>query len=187
MESATDESDSENHGEDVGGDGETVSERSHQYTTTDDEDDDMERIATEDRDHITMSVTVDVSGMSERSVAVLERLAQAYEQSFEEVVAKNRDYSWSFLKTGCKLAASDADPFDNAVRSIIYGLLTRTGDKRERLVENVYGQGDASVSDEPAVTAREAANYYQFIAFVLEHPQLASSFLTTDSGGSHGI
>jgi hypothetical protein len=144
-------------------------------STAEDDEDDFETI--DDMQHLTMEVTVPVGDMDETSVEVLQAIARQFEQSFEEIVAKNRDYSWSFLRTGAKLAATDGDPFDSPVRSQTYGLLTRSGDKRERLIENVYGDGDASVSDDPATTALEAANYYQFIAFVLDNPELASSVL----------
>jgi len=71
------------------------------------------------------------------------------------------------------LAQSEGTVFDNAVRSQVDGLLHRSGDKRERLIENVYGEGSSVVSDEPAVTARENANYYQFMSLILANPQLA--------------
>jgi len=77
------------------------------------------------------------------------------------------------LTTGAKLAQSEGTPFESAVRSQSYGLLTRIGDKHERLIENVYGDGSQEVSDEPAITAREASNYFQFLSFVLANPQLA--------------
>jgi len=125
--------------------------------------------------HVTMEVTVDVSDMDDDGRAEIATLAEQYEDSFREVVAKNRDYSWSFLTTGTKLTQSAGTPFDSPTRSQAYGLLTRAGDKRERLVENVYGDGDAAVSDDPSVTAMEAANYYQFLAFILANPTLAKA------------
>jgi len=140
-------------------------------------EDDFDTIDSETRQHVTMEATVPVGDMDSQSTQVLQILARQFEDAFNEIVAKNRDYSWSFLRTGAKLAATDGDPFDSPVRSQTYGLLTRSGDKRERLIENVYGDGDASVSDDPATTALEAANYYQFVAFVLDNPELASSVL----------
>lgn len=158
--------------------------KSHPTTTVGDtkmdeteEDDEFSTLTSGQKDHITMSVTVDVSDMDIRDRTVLDVLAEMYENNFMEVVEKNRDYGFSFLRTGCKLAGTDATPFDNPTRSQAYGLLTRTGDKRERLIENVYGDGDSRVSDEPAVTAQEAANYYLFLAFVLDNPDLAAEFL----------
>lgn len=136
----------------------------------------MSTIDSADREQITMEVTMDVHDLDNRAVTVLEKLAAMYEQAFIEVVEKNRDYGFSFLKTGAKLSQSGGTPFETASRSQAYGLLTRTGDKRERLIENVFGDGDAAVSDDPATTAQESANYYMFLAFVLDNPELASSF-----------
>lgn len=136
----------------------------------------LQRIPADEMDHVTMSVTEDVSDMECRDREVLFELAELYEESFVEVVAKNRDYSWSFLKTGGKIAMTDATPYDTAVRSQVDGLLHRTGDKRERLMEKVFGDGDASVSDPAWKTATEVANYYLFMAFILKNPELASSF-----------
>jgi hypothetical protein len=147
------------------------------WSDTDVENEDISTIDAEDRDTITVNVTVDVSDLDADDTAVLTELASQYENGFREVVQKNRDYGMSFLRTGEKLAATPADPFENATRSQAYGLLTRSGDKRERLIENVYGDGDAAVSDSPAQTAAEAANYYHFLAFVLGNPDLASGFL----------
>lgn len=129
-----------------------------------------------DRESITMEVTVPVDDMNSRDRQALRELARIYEESFMEVVEKNRDYGWSFLTTGSKLAASDGTPFVTPARSQAYGLLTRSGDKRERVVENIYGDGDAAVSDPPAVTAQECGNYWFFLALVLDNPQLAASF-----------
>lgn len=151
--------------------GEGVTEEDFQQAV-----EDLSTLSLEDREHVTMEVTVDVSEMDEQDTLVLQALANQYESSFQEVVEKNRDYSWSFLTTGRKLADNDSMPVDSPTRSQVFGLLTRIGDKRERLVENVYGNGSATVSDDPATTAQEAANYWQFVAFVLENPELASSF-----------
>lgn len=126
-------------------------------------------------DRLTMEATVDISDVGDEDKRRLYALAELFEDAFMEVAAKNRDYGWSFLNTGQKLAESDGTPFDSAVRSQAYGLLTRSGDKRERLIENVYGQGDASVSDEPWETAVEMANYAFFLALILKHPELAKS------------
>ena len=126
-----------------------------------------------ERDVIHMEYTVDVSGMDPDDREAIGQLADLYEDCFREVTEKNRDYGFSFLHTGQKLADTDAIPFDDPVRAQVFGLLTRLGDKRERLIENVYGNGDAAVSDPPATTAMEAANYYLFIAFVLGNPELA--------------
>lgn len=148
-----------------------------QWSDTDMGDEDVSTIDAEDRDTITVNVTVDVSDLDADDTAVLTELAAQYENGFREVVEKNRDYGMSFLRTGEKLAATPGDPFENATRSQAYGLLCRTGDKRERLIENVFGEGDCSVSDPASVTAAEAANYYMFMSFVLANPELASSFL----------
>lgn len=135
----------------------------------------FEAVDVESQDTLTMSVTMDVSDMDSQSKEIFQALSQIYEENFKEVVNKNRDYGWSFLVTGQKLTMSEATAFDNPTRSQAYGLLTRSGDKRERLIENIYGDGDASVSDSPATTAREAANYMLFLSFVLEHPELAQT------------
>jgi hypothetical protein len=143
----------------------------------DDDEQTVKTIAPDNQQTITMSVTVPVGDMSGRDRQVLAALAEMYERNFETVVAKNRDYSWSFLRTGSKLAATDGTPFDSHARAQAFGLLTRIGDKHERLIENVYGDGDATVSDSPATTAREAASYYFFLALVLDNPELAGAFL----------
>ena len=132
----------------------------------------MDEAATET---IEIHAEYDVSDLSYEDTAVLKALAAMVEDNFTEIAEKNRDYSWSFLTTGAKLANSNGSPFETAPRSQVFGLLTRAGDKRERLIENVYGDGSAKVSDDPHVTAREAANYWLFIAFILEHPDLAAS------------
>lgn len=137
----------------------------------------MERVDASDTDTITMSVTVDVRDLDTRDVEVLRALARLTEDSFTEIVEKNRDYGFSFLRTGCKLAATKGDPFDSAARSQTYGLLTRAGDKQERLIENVFGDGSDSVSDPAHQTAAECANYWRFAEFVLKHPDLAAQFL----------
>ncbi len=134
---------------------------------------DMESIDDTDRTHVTMEVTMEIGDLDDVSKQVICELARQYEDSFRSVVEKNRDYGFSFLTSGAKLAQSEGTPFESAVRSQSYGLLTRIGDKHERLIENVYGDGDAAVSDEPAITAREASNYFQFLSFVLANPQLA--------------
>lgn len=140
----------------------------------------------DESDAITMSVTVDVRDLDERNRRILRELAAIFEENFREVVNKNRDYDFSFLRTGSKLAATDATPFETAVRSQVYGLLTRSGDKRERVIENVFGDGAAEVSDSPATTARECANYWLFVSLVLSNPELADSFLEVDSTPPHG-
>jgi len=134
---------------------------------------DLARIDGEDRNHVTMSVTVDVSEHTEREIEAFTELARLYENAFQEVVAKNRDYGFSFLRTGLKLSQTPAYDSGDATRSQIDGLLHRTGDKRERIIENVFGDGDARVSDSPATTAQECANYYVFMALVLSNPDLA--------------
>jgi hypothetical protein len=135
-------------------------------------------------DVVEVSVAVDTSEMSAEKTEVLAVLADQFEESFHEIYEKNRDYDWSFLASGSKLAASSGTPFEHPARAQAFGLLTRSGDKRERLVENVFGDGEAAVSDEPAVTALEAANYYQFLAFVLSNPELAASFGTSETSCS---
>jgi len=140
------------------------------------ESEEMERLTPDDQDHVTMSVTVDVSDMDERDTEVLQELSDLYENSFREVCEKNRDYSWSFLKTGCNLASTESTPFETPVRAQTYGLLTRTGDKRERLKENVFGAGDANVSDPAYKTAAECGNYWMMMSFLLQNPRLASDF-----------
>lgn len=135
----------------------------------------MTTVSDSEQDVIRMEHTVDVSEMGHRDKEAIGQLADLYEDCFAEVVAKNRDYSWSFLRTGQKLADTPATPFDDPVRAQVFGLLTRLGDKHERLTENIYGNGDAAVSDDPATTAMEAANYYLFIAFALQNHDLAST------------
>jgi hypothetical protein len=134
---------------------------------------DMKTIDDADRETVTMEVTMDISDMDDTDKEVICELARQYEDSFEEICEKNRDYGFSFLTSGAKLAQSSGTVFENHVRSQVDGLLHRSGDKRERLIENVYGEGSSVVSDEPAVTARENANYYQFMSLVLANPQLA--------------
>jgi len=136
--------------------------------------DEMSTIPATERDTVRMEVAVDVSDMDDKDKEAINKLSRLYENAFQEVVDKNRDYSFSFLRTGQKLAETPAVPFDDPARAQAFGLLTRQGDKRERLIENVYGNGDASVSDTPDVTAVENANYYFFLAFVLRHPDLAT-------------
>lgn len=132
-----------------------------------------------EKEHVTMEVTMNVSGMSSSEREAIDCIANHFEHAFSEIVAKNRDYGFSFLKTGDKLANS-ATPFENAVRAQGFGLLTRIGDKHERLIENVYGNGDASVSDDPHVTAIEAANYYHFLALILAEPEIADAVVDTE-------
>jgi len=136
--------------------------------------DEMSTIPATERDTIRMEVAVDVSDMDAPDRKAINELADLYEGAFQEVVNKNRDYSWSFLRTGRKLADTPATPFDDPARAQAFGLLTRLGDKHERLVENVYGNGDAAVPDTPDVTAQEMANYAMFLAFVLANPDLAT-------------
>lgn len=145
---------------------------------TDGDDDpfaEMTQVPMEERDVLRMEVTVDVSGMGDRDREAIAELATMYENAFQEIVNKSSDYGWSFLTTGDKLAQSDGTPFDSATRAQAFGLLTRIGDKHERLIENLYGNGSAEVSDEPAVTAQEAANYYFLLSFVLNNEQLTDS------------
>jgi len=125
-----------------------------------------------DQDHVTMEVTMDISDCSETEKEITNALARQFEESFEELVTKSRDYGYSYAISGRKLAESNGTPFDNPIRSIVYSLLTRKGDKDERLIENVYGDGSQEVSDPPAITAQEAGNYYQLIALVLDNPEL---------------
>jgi hypothetical protein len=125
-------------------------------------------------DTIELSYVVDVSDIEDADQReILACLAASYEHAYAEVVAKNRDYSWSFLRTGQKLAETPAVPFETPVRAQVFGLLTRMGDKQERLMENVYGNGGSTVSDSPATTARELANYAMFLSLILENPELA--------------
>jgi len=132
-----------------------------------------------EKEHVTMEVTMNVAGLSSSEREAINCLATQFEDAFSEIVMKNRDYGFSFLKTGDKLANS-ATPFENAVRAQGFGLLTRIGDKHERLIENVYGNGDASVSDDPYVTAIEAANYYHFLALILAEPEIADAVVDTE-------
>ena len=134
---------------------------------------DMKSIDDADRTHVTMEVTMEIGDLDDVSKRIICELARQYEDSFREVTEKSRDYSWSFLTTGTKLAQSEGTPFDSPTRCQAFTLLSRIGDKHERLIENVYGDGDAAVSDEADVTAQEAANYYQLLAFVLGNPKLS--------------
>lgn len=136
--------------------------------------DEMSTIPATERDTVRMEVAVDVSDMDAPDRKAINDLANLYEGAFREVVNKSSDYGWSFLKTGKKLAQSDGTPFDSAVRSQSFGILTRVGDKHERLIENLYGDGAAEVSDEPCVTAQEAANYYLLLSFILANPELTA-------------
>jgi len=147
--------------------------------TSDIDWDEMTTVPDSERDVIRMEQTVDVSGMDAEDREAIGELADLYEDCFKTVTEKNRDYSWSFLRTGQKLADTPGVPFDDPVRAQVFGLITRLGDKHERLIENVYGDGDAAVSDSPATTAAECANYYMFLSFVLANPELAGSFLET--------
>jgi len=126
-----------------------------------------------DKQHVTMEVTVDVADMDDDSRAVIATLARQYEEAFQTIVEKNRDYGFSFLTSAKALTESTGSPFDSVTRAQAYGLLTRIGDKRQRLMNNVYGDGSAEVSDPPEITAQEAATYYQFLAMVLANPELA--------------
>jgi len=144
-------------------------------------DDSVSHLEPSQKQTITMEVTVDASHMSDPEREAFQRLATVYEDGFSEVVAKNGDYSWSFLREAKKLAETSGYPIDSVVRAQVSGLLHRSGDKRERLTENVFGDGamfdddESSVSDTPAQTAAEAANYYCFMAFVLDNPSLAAA------------
>jgi len=122
-----------------------------------------------------MKVSMDISDLNDDDQEVIRTLARQFEESFEEVVEKNRDYSWSFLQTGKDMAESSAIPIDSVTRSNVLTLLTRISDKRNRLEENVFGDGSSVVSDEPSVTAQEMSNYLQFVAFVLANPDLAET------------
>ena len=144
-------------------------------TDTDYTNTDLHSIDDDDKQHVTMECTMDISDLDAEDKEVICQLARQFEDSFETIVQKNRDYGFSFLTSGKKLTESAGSPFNSPMRSQAFGLLTRTGDKRERLINNVYGNGSAAVSDEPHVTAKEASNYYQFLALVLENPNLAES------------
>lgn len=135
----------------------------------------MDRIDMSESDTVELSVTMDVGDMDAADRAVLHELAGLFEENFQEIVEKNRDYGFSFLRTGSKLADTAGFPTDSPTRAQVLGLLTRAGDKKERLIENVFGDGSAQVSDGPATTAREAANYWLFMALVLQEPSLAAS------------
>jgi len=147
---------------------------------TDTDTDTAEHIDASKSDVVEMHCCLDVSDMSESDRAILHELAALFERNFSELVAKNRDYGFSFLTTGAKLSESDSFPSDNPSRAQVLGLLTRAGDKRERLIQNVYGDGGDAVSDPAHVTAREAANYWLFMAMVLKNPDLAASATDDD-------
>jgi len=138
-------------------------------------DTDLHSIDDGDKQHVTMECTMDISDLDAEDKEVICQLARQFEDSFAEICRKNRDYSFSFLKTGKKMADSSTIPIDSVPRSNVFTLLTRISDKEERLTENVFGNGSSTVSDEPSVTAREAANYFQFVSFVLANPDLAAS------------
>lgn len=55
-----------------------------------------ETLSSGEIDHVTMSMTVDVSDMNARDTAVLMELADLYEDSFREVCEKNRDLASDF-------------------------------------------------------------------------------------------
>jgi len=130
-------------------------------------------------DTVTLGVSHDVGDLPEADQELLERLSTLVEESFTEVVAKNRDYGFSFVRTGGKLQQS-MRPDENPSREIVRGLLHRTGDKRERLIENVFGQGSTDVSDTPAQTAQECANYWLFIALVLQEQTFIQEYLSDE-------
>ena len=144
-------------------------------TDTDYTNTDLHSIDDDDKQHVTMECTMDISDLDAEDKEVICQLARQFEDSFAEICRKNRDYSFSFLKTGKKMADSSTIPIDSVPRSNVFTLLTRISDKEERLTENVFGNGSSTVSDEPSVTAREAANYFQFVSFVLANPDLAAS------------
>ncbi|TKX54682.1 hypothetical protein, partial [Halorubrum sp. SP9] len=72
--------------------------------------DEMSTIPMMERDTIRMEVAVDVSDMDTQGKKAINELTDLYEGAFQEVVNKNRDYSWSFLRTGRKLADTPATP-----------------------------------------------------------------------------
>ena len=144
-------------------------------TDTSYSDTDLHSIDDGDKQHVTMECTMDISDLDTEDKEVICQLARQFEDSFAELKNKNDDYGFSFLRAGSKLAQSDGTPFESETRSQVFGLLHRIGDKHERLVENVFGDGSMEVSDPPAVTAQEAANYYQLLSFILANPDLAAS------------
>jgi len=144
-------------------------------TDTDYTNTELHSIDDGDKQHVTMECTMDISDLDAEDKEVICQLARQFEDSFAELKNKNDDYGFSFLRAGSKLAQSDGTPFESETRSQVFGLLHRIGDKHERLVENVFGDGSMEVSDPPAVTAQEAANYYQLLSFILANPDLAAS------------
>ena len=146
-----------------------------EHSGTDYSDTELHPIDNEDKQHVTMECTMDISDLDAEDKEVICQLARQFEDSFAELKNKNDDYGFSFLRAGSKLAQSDGTPFESETRSQVFGLLHRIGDKHERLVENVFGDGSMEVSDPPAVTAQEAANYYQLLSFILANPDLAAS------------
>jgi hypothetical protein len=145
----------------------------HGGTDTEEDHNEFSRIADDEKQTVTMAVEVDVSDMETEDVKRIKALSKLYEDSFLEVVQKNRGYGFSFLQVGAERANLPGGPFDNEVRAIADGLFTRTKDKRSRFHQMMFTEAEGASSDPLWQTAAENANYWLFMALITKHPDLA--------------
>jgi hypothetical protein len=129
-----------------------------------------------DRECVTLDATVDVSGTDVETQQVIREMARIFEQQFETFVARNLDYGSSFLRTGESVEQYDGGPFTDAKRANLYGLFTRTGDKRNRFYHQVFADGVNASDESVAETAMDAATYWTLVAWVVQHYQTSSEF-----------
>jgi len=129
-----------------------------------------------DRDTLSMSVTVDISGMDDQSKEIFHALADIYEQNFQENLA----YGFSFVETGREVAMRDGGNFDNPTRATANGLFHRTGDKRSRFYRRMFNNVEDGASDSVGKTAAENANYWFLMALIVDNPDMVSHFLSDE-------
>jgi hypothetical protein len=127
----------------------------------------------DDTPTVTLEVTVDAPGATEKQLDLYREMATVFASRFETFVSKNLDYGSSFLTAGKidSVLSSGNGPFDSTREANLYKLFTRIQDKDQRFYQQTFCGGDDLVDESAAETAGDAMVYWAMVEWLLEHEE----------------
>jgi len=115
-----------------------------------------------------VEVAFDVRVDPER-LQMYREFATLYEDLFHTFCRKNQQYGNTFVKSGQIESGREGGPFSDPVQASLYQVYTRTGDKRGRFYNLVFGNGGDGFNESAFDTALDAANYWIQMAYLIKH------------------